>query len=192
MREALRSAPRGRSQTSSSQHLIDASLRSSRSENNGLRRHVNIIGEVGCDVVVAGAVLGTGSTRWPVTSRTAGPLPCRRDFVWCIHNITRRRWATSKDQAVADLFYKLHLEPREWSATAQRSGHAVAPELARRVRSNQSDIASPVTMARATGEGSEPSRTNPSGTCTAGWAIIRGAGPRCGQVAVCTMNGWHR
>jgi hypothetical protein len=27
---------------------------------------------------------------------------------------------------------------------------------------------------------------------TAGWAIIRGPVPRCGQVAVCTMNGWHK
>ena len=47
-------------------------------------------------------------------------------------------------------------------------------------------------MARATGEQSEPSSTKPSGALTAGWAIIRGPLPRCGQVAVCTMNGWHR
>jgi hypothetical protein len=33
--------------------------------------------------------------------------------------------------------------------------------------------ASPVTMARAAGEGSDLSSTNPSRTCTAGWAIIR-------------------
>jgi hypothetical protein len=29
-------------------------------------------------------------------------------------------------------------------------------------------------------------------TVTAGWAIIRGATPRCGHVAVWTMKGWHR
>ena len=47
-------------------------------------------------------------------------------------------------------------------------------------------------MAFATGDGSEPSRVKPSATCTAGWAIILGPVPRCGQVAVCTMNGWHK
>src|SRR5580658_6796716 len=55
-----------------------------------------------------------------------------------------------------------------------------------------SAMASPVTMARATGEGSDPSSTNPSRTCTAGWAIIRGPRPRCGQVAVCAANGCHK
>jgi hypothetical protein len=55
-----------------------------------------------------------------------------------------------------------------------------------------SAIASPATMARATGEGSDPSSANPSRTCTAGWATIRSAVPRCGQVAVCTTNGWHK
>ena len=53
-------------------------------------------------------------------------------------------------------------------------------------------MAMPLTMARATAEGSEPSSTKPSGALTAGWAIIRGPAPRCGQVAVCTMNGWHK
>jgi hypothetical protein len=52
-----------------------------------------------------------------------------------------------------------------------------------------SAMARPATMACATGEGSEPSSTNPAGALTAGWAIIRGPAPRCGQVAVCTMNG---
>ena len=47
-------------------------------------------------------------------------------------------------------------------------------------------------MARATGEGSEPSSANPSGALMAGCAMIRGPVPRCGHVAVCTMNGWHR
>jgi hypothetical protein len=47
-------------------------------------------------------------------------------------------------------------------------------------------------MARATGEGSDPSGANPSRACTAGWAMIRGAVPGCGQVAVCTTNGWHK
>jgi hypothetical protein len=56
----------------------------------------------------------------------------------------------------------------------------------------QSAMAKPLTMAPATGEGSEPSSTKPSGALTAGWAIIRGPLPRCGQVAVCTMNGWHK
>jgi hypothetical protein len=46
-------------------------------------------------------------------------------------------------------------------------------------------------MARATGEGSEPSSTKPSGALTAGWAVIRGLVPWCGQVDVWTMNGWH-
>jgi hypothetical protein len=52
--------------------------------------------------------------------------------------------------------------------------------------------ARPWAIAWATGEESEPSSANPSGTAMPGWAIIRGAVPRCGQVAVCTMNGWHR
>jgi len=34
------------------------------------------------------------------------------------------------------------------------------------------------TTALATGEGSDPSIAKPSRTCTAGWAIIRGAVPR--------------
>ncbi|MCA2229969.1 hypothetical protein, partial [Nonomuraea aurantiaca] len=76
-------------------------------ENYRLRRHVNVIGEVGWDVVVAGTLLGRVY------------LPA--DFVWIIHNITRQRWAPSKAQAVADLFYKLHLEPREW----ERDGPAI-------------------------------------------------------------------
>jgi hypothetical protein len=46
-------------------------------------------------------------------------------------------------------------------------------------------------MARAAGEGSDPSSAKPPGALMAGWAIIRGPAPRCGQVAVCTMNGWH-
>ena len=53
----------------------------------------------------------------------------------------------------------------------------------------QSAMARPLTMAWATGEGSEPSSAKPRGALTAGWAIIRGPAPRCGQVAVCTMNG---
>jgi len=57
----------------------------------------------------------------------------------------------------------------------------------------RSVIASPAMMARATGEGPEPSSANPSRTWTAGCAIIRGVLPRCrcrvestpdGQVAV--------
>jgi len=32
---------------------------------------------------------------------------------------------------------------------------------------------------------------NPSATSTPGWATRRAAVPRCGQVAVCTMNGWQ-
>ncbi len=47
-------------------------------------------------------------------------------------------------------------------------------------------------MARATGDGSVPSTAKPAGAQTAGWAMIRGPVPRCGQVAVCTMNGWHK
>ena len=47
-------------------------------------------------------------------------------------------------------------------------------------------------MARATGDGSVPSSVKPSAAWTAGWAIILGPIPRCGHVAVCTMNGWHR
>src|SRR5258708_4053854 len=38
-------------------------------------------------------------------------------------------------------------------------------------------------MAMATGEGSEPSSTKPSGALTAGWAIIRGPVPRCASTA---------
>jgi hypothetical protein len=53
-------------------------------------------------------------------------------------------------------------------------------------------MARPLTMARATSEGSEPSSTKPSGALSEGWAIIRGPAPWCGQVAVCTMNGWHK
>ena len=49
---------------------------------------------------------------------------------------------------------------------------------------NQSAIARPATIAWATGEESDPSIANPSRTWTAGWAMIRGAVPRCGQVAV--------
>jgi hypothetical protein len=56
----------------------------------------------------------------------------------------------------------------------------------------RSVIASPAMMAWATGEGSDPSSANPSWIGTAGWAIIRGPVPRCGQVAVWTRNGWHK
>lgn len=38
-------------------------------------------------------------------------------------------------------------------------------------------------MAWATGDGSVPSSVKPAGAPTAGWAIIRGPVPRCGQVA---------
>jgi hypothetical protein len=47
-------------------------------------------------------------------------------------------------------------------------------------------------MAWATGDRSVPSRAKPAGALTPGWAIIRGPVPRCGQVAVCTMNGRHK
>lgn len=58
-------------------------------------------------------VIGDEPDRWTVA------LP--PDFVWTTRNITRRRWATSERQAVADLFYKLHLKPREW----ERDGPAI-------------------------------------------------------------------
>lgn len=66
------------------------------------------------------------------------------------------------------------------------------PRIPCQYRDGQSVIAIPARIALATGEGSEPSKSKPSGRWTAGWAIIRGAVPRWGHVAVCTMNGWHK
>ncbi|HEX2314749.1 MAG TPA: hypothetical protein VHJ17_13490 [Thermomonospora sp.] len=78
---------------------------------------MNVIGDVGWDVVVAGQVLGRV---YPVNVPPGAPIPpdarwtvvLPPDLVWPIHDIGRA--ATSKEQAVGDLFRTLRLEPREW------------------------------------------------------------------------------
>jgi hypothetical protein len=83
-----------------------------------LRRHVNTIGDVGWDVLVAGQVLGRV---YPVDVLPGEPILRNArwtavvppDFIWPIHNIGAGRAAGSKAQAVAELFRKLHLEPRD-------------------------------------------------------------------------------
>lgn len=85
-----------------------------------MRRHVNVIGDVGWDVLVAEQVLGRV---YPVNVPAGTPIPrgarwtvaLPPDFVYPIHDI--RRAAASKEQAVGDLFRKLRLEPREWDTT---------------------------------------------------------------------------
>lgn len=69
---------------------------------------------------------------------------------------------TVGDPLAWSLGTKVTLFPLSLSAR----GHGAAGEMA--CGQLRSAIASPATMARATGEGSEPSSANPSRTCTAG------------------------
>ena len=89
----------------------------------------------------------------------------------------------------------LALEPAGSRGRRDRSPPERADARARLRKSRpgrQRAAARPPTIARATGDGSEPSRLKPSATCDAGLGHHPRAVPRCGQVAVCTMNGWHR
>ena len=107
----------------------------------------------------------------------SGRLPIPSDLVGLLREHIAYFGIAAPTRICCDL-----LRSRRRVLQSARSSHGY-PTL------HQSALARPATIALATGEGSEPSIANPSRTWTAGWATIRGIVPRCGQVAVCTMNG---